>query len=240
MIRWVSTVIVILWSATAWAEEVTVAVASNFLTTAEALAQEFQDQTGHSVVLSHGSTGQLFSQIEFGAPYDVYLAADQERPAALLAGGQASETATYALGLLVVASKIPLAVDTAAESFEGRTVALADPTVAPYGKAATTAMERLKLDTATFRPVLVANVGQAGAIFSTGNADIAFVARSQLPILDAPFNLDLDGLIAPLPQDAALLKRADDNPAAQAFWDWLTGPDARQIITDAGYGLPGE
>ena len=92
----------------------------------------------------------------------------------------------------------------------------------------------------SFYPGPLACKPQAGAIFSTGNADIAFVARSQLPVLDAPFNLDLNGLIAPLPQDAALLNRADDNPAAQAFWDWLTGPDARQIITDAGYGLPGE
>ncbi len=237
MKRWVLIAISTLWASLAAAEEVTVAVAANFLTTAEKIAADFEAATGHRVVLSHGSTGQLYSQIEFGAPFDIFLSADQERPAALSASGKASRTATYALGQLVVASRVPLSRDTAAETFAGRTAALADPIVAPYGKAATRAMERLKLDTATFRPVLVANVGQVGAIFSTGNADIAFVARSQLPQLQAHYVLSLDGLVPDLPQDAAFLERAAGNVAAVAFWDWLFSDDTAAVIEAAGYGV---
>lgn len=240
MIRWVLTAIAVVWGSTLTAGEVTVAVASNFLTTAQDLVTEFERRTQHTVILTHGSTGQLFAQIELGAPFDIYLAADRERPALLLEDGKALETQTYALGQLVLVSRIPVTRQTAAEAFAGRTVALADPIVAPYGKVATAAMERLRLDTATFRPVLVSNVGQVGSIFATGNADIGFVARSQLPLLDAPFVLDLSDLVPDIAQDAARLSRAQGNPAADAFWEWLFSPGATGLIEAAGYGRTGE
>ena len=238
MIRWVLTTFALVWGAGAVAGDLTVAVASNFLTTAEEIVAGFEKTTGHSVALSHGSTGQLYAQIDLGAPFDIYLAADQERPALLLASGKATEVRTYALGQLVVAARIPVSRESAAEAFAGRTVALADPIVAPYGKAATTAMEKLKLDTASFRPVLVTNVGQVGSVFATGNADIAFVAKSQLPRLDAPFTLDLAGIVSPISQDAARLARSEGNEAADAFWAWLFSAEAAQVIEAAGYGLP--
>lgn len=240
MKRWVLTAFAMVWGTTATAGEVTVAVAANFLTTAEEIFADFEASSGHSVTLTHGSTGQLFAQIEFGAPFDIYLAADQERPGLLRANGKATRVDTYALGQLVLASRVPVPVESAGEALAGRTVALADPTVAPYGKAATTAMERLKLDTATFRPVLVSNVGQVGSVFVTGNADVAFVARSQLPLLDAPFVLDLDAIIPGLPQDAAFLARAEDNPAAQDLWTWLFAPETQARIKSAGYGVATE
>lgn len=217
------------------AEEVTVAVAANFLATAEKIVAAFETETGHVVTLVHGSTGQLFAQIDAGAPFDIYLAADDIRPKRLRDAGRASDVRTFAFGRLVLVSTIPVTAETAQEVFEGRTVALADPTVAPYGLAATSAMEKLKLDTARFRPVLVSNVGQVATVFATGNADLAFVAASLVPILSPPYALALDGLHKPIRQDAAFLNRARDNPAAQAFWAMLFSDAAQSIIEEAGY-----
>ena len=220
------------------AEEVTLAVASNFLTTAQKVAAAFSAETGHDVVSSHGSTGQIFAQIDKGAPFDVFLSADAVRPATLLENRRASEIKTYALGRLVVVSSLPISRETAAQVVVGKTVALADPTVAPYGLAATRAMEGLGLDTATFRPVLMSNVGQVGTVFTTRNAEIAFVSAAQVPFLAAEHMLEIEGLYGEITQDAALLARAAGNPAAQAFWDWLSSDAARGLIEEAGYILP--
>lgn len=222
----------------ALAEEVVVAVAANFLTTAEALAERFVEETGHDVTLAHGSTGALTAQAANGAPYDVVLAADALRPARLMETGVGAASKTFAIGRLFLVSRDPVTVETAAADFEGRTVALADPTVAPYGLAATAAMESLALDTATFRPVLVSDVGQVAGVFRTGNAQIAFVAASLLPLVDPPHALALDGRHPPIRQDAVLLTRADGNPAADAFWAFLDGAAARAVIEGAGYALP--
>ena len=230
-------VLALLASHAAFAGEVTVAVASNFLTTAEKLRTEFQTATGHDVVLTHGSTGQLYAQIDAGAPFDVFLAADQRRPALLRDAGKARDVRTYALGRLVLVSTEEVTQESASEAFVGKTEALADPTVAPYGLAATAAMEKLKLDTATFRPVLVTNVGQVATVFATGNAEFAFVAASQLPVLNAPHELALSGLHPAITQDAAFLTRAAENDAAEAFWTWLFSDKGQEIIEAAGYDL---
>ena len=227
-----------LWGAAAVAEEVTLAVASNFLTTAEKLSRAFSAETGHDVVISHGSTGQIFAQIDKGAPFDVFLSADAQRPSDLLANGHASAVKPYALGRLVLVSTQPISRVTAPQAVVDKTVALADPTVAPYGLAATRAMEGLSLDTATFRPVLVANVGQVAAVFSTGNAEMAFVSNAQVPALNPAHVLNIDGLYGEISQDAAFLARAAENPAAQAFWAWLSSDGARALIEEAGYILP--
>ena len=165
----------------AMAGEVTVAVAANFLPTAQAIAENFETESGHVVVLTHGSTGQLYAQIVAGAPFDIFLSADGERPRALRATSLASDVRTYALGRLVLVSRASVDPKDAAPSFAGRRVGLADPIVAPYGLAATAAMERLNLDTAEFQPLLVANVGQVATLFATGNVDLAFVSASMLP-----------------------------------------------------------
>ncbi len=236
MIRWITCFIAALWSVSAWAGEVTVAVASNFLTTAEEIARVFEADTGHSMVVSHGSTGLLYAQISAGAPFDVLLAADAERPARLMEDGKALKVGTYALGRLVLIGREAFERDTIQQNFDGRTVALADPTVAPYGRAATFAMERLGLDTATFRPVLVSNVGQVASIFATGNADFAFVAAAQLPLLNPAHVMALEGIAPTIQQDAALLR--DDNPAADAFWNWLFSDKGHALIEGAGYDAP--
>jgi len=222
----------------AMAGEVTVAVAANFLPTAEAIAASFETETEHAVVLTHGSTGQLYAQIVSGAPIDIFLSADQNRPFALQNDGLATAAKTYALGRLVLVSREHVDRDTAAETFAGKRVGLADPIVAPYGLAATAAMERLKLDTASFEPLLVANVGQVATLYATGNVDLAFVSASLLPRLDASFVLPLDGLHRLIRQDAALLDRADGNEAANAFWSYLSSDNARLLIEAGGHGAP--
>jgi len=238
MKRCLISITLLFWTTLASAGEVTIAVASNFLSTAEELVVAFEAETEHSVVLSHGSTGQLYSQIDLGAPFDIYLAGDAERPALLDKNGKASQTRTFAFGRLWLVSKEFVSIEGASEALLDKTVALADPIVAPYGKAATRAMERLALDTATFRPVLVANVGQVASVFATGNADAAFIAEAQVATLQAPHALNLDGLIPDIRHDAAFLSRASDNVAAQAFWEWLAGAAANQIIEASGYRLP--
>lgn len=231
-------ILLLLVSRPALAGEVTVAVAANFLVTAEEIAARFEDATGHSVTLAHGSTGQIYAQIEAGAPFDIFLSADARRPELLNEAGLAADVRTYALGRLVLVSTEPVTRETVSDAFAGKTAALADPTVAPYGLAATAAMERLGLDTATFRPVLVANVGQVATVFATGNAQFAFISASQLPLVDAPHVFDLDGLHPAILQDAALLKRSAENAAAQEFWTWLFSDDSRALIEAAGYDLP--
>ena len=144
MMRLIVALLLLVLPRVAAAGDVAVAVASNFLTTAEELARKFEEDTGHTVTLSHGATGQLYAQIDAGAPFDVFLAADAKRPALLVQSGKASDTGTYALGKLVLVGSSDIARDPAGEAVVGRTVALADPTVAPYGLASTAAMERLK------------------------------------------------------------------------------------------------
>lgn len=239
MMRLVLLIALLLAPKIALAGEVTVAVASNFLATAEAVSEKFETATGHRVTLTHGSTGQIYAQIAAGAPFDIFLSADTRRPELLVRGGLASETGTYAIGQLVLVSALPITRETATEVFQARTAALADPTVAPYGLAATAAMEGLSLDTATFRPVLVANVGQVAVVFTTGNAELAFLSAAQLPMIEAPHVLDIEGLYPRLVQDAALLTRGRGNEAAEAFWAWLFSDEARSLIGAAGYELPG-
>lgn len=218
------------------AETVTVAVASNALPAAEALAEAFTETTGNEVRLSHGATGALYAQIVSGAPFDIFLAADAIRPARLSGEGLAREVRTYAIGQLVLVSRTELSLADARASFAGRTVALADPLVAPYGLVAVRAMERLGLDTSEFRSVIVSNVGQVANLFATGNADFAFVAASQLRDLDPPFSISLDAVAPPVRQDAALLA---DEVAVSAFWQFLFSEEGRRILRAFGFGVPG-
>ena len=218
-------------------EEVLLAVASNFVTAAEVLAEAFEAETGHSAVVSHGSTGTLYAQIVSGAPFDVFLSADVARPALLRDSGLATAVSTYAVGRLVLVAGSPIDLENAEAAFEGQRVALADPLVAPYGAAAISVMENLELDTATFQPILVTNVGQVATLFVTGNAQLAFLAEAQLPFIGRAEVTRLDGLYSPIQQDAALLARAGDNPAAAAFWAFLASDAAAQLIVANGYDL---
>lgn len=234
----ISLLLAVLATVPARAGEIAVAVASNFLSTAEVLVSAFEAEHDVDVQLAHGSTGQIFAQVSNGAPFDVFLSADTMRPNRLREAGRAVSVRPYAIGRLVLVSREPVTEETIAEQFEGRVVALADPTVAPYGLAATSAMESLSLDTATFQPVLVANVGQVATIFATGNADFVFLAASLLPRLSGIEVFDLDGKHPPIVQSAALLTEPETDKDVAAFWQFLFSEEARGVITDAGYNLP--
>jgi molybdate transport system substrate-binding protein len=237
--------LVIAWAliaAPAVARRVTVAVAANFLTTAEALAQGFEAETGDEVALVHGSTGKLYAQVVAGAPFDVFLSADADRPARLMTGGRALDTMPYALGRLVLVLRDagnagPL------DDVLARTdlrLAIADPAVAPYGLAAREVLERVRGEGWRADLVFGESVGQAFAFIATGNVDGGLVAFSQtqdsavaLTQIEVPGDLH-----APIRQDAVLLARAGGNATALAFFEYLGSPAARAIIADAGYGVP--
>ncbi|WP_420403954.1 molybdate ABC transporter substrate-binding protein [Nisaea sp.] len=223
----------------------TIAVAANFTSTAQELAAAFERRSGHDLVIATGSTGQLYAQIRQGAPFDVLLAADRERPALLFAEQQAAaEPFTYATGQLVLWSPDPQRIPQDGAAFlaaerKGR-IALANPKLAPYGLAARESLVALGLwESYSGRIVMGQNIAQTFQITATGGVQAGLVALSQLQ--DAP--ADLKGshwvvpseMHTPIRQDAVLLLRGRNNPAARAFLAFLTAPEGCAAIRAAGY-----
>ncbi|MGF1456867.1 MAG: molybdate ABC transporter substrate-binding protein [Alphaproteobacteria bacterium] len=230
-------------------EPVNVAVASNFLWTLRTLADRFRADTGYPVRISGGSTGKLFAQIQRGAPFDVFLSADEESPARLerLGQGVAGFRFPYALGRLVLWTGKPEVMGAMGPDTVGqgafRILAMANPSLAPYGRAARQTLQSLKvLPTLEGRIVFGESVGQTFALIALGNADLGFVARSQ--IQSAPERLRRAAWLVPaalheaIRQDALLLKRGLEKPGAVAFMDFLKSAPARALIGEAGYDLP--
>lgn len=226
----------------ALAGEARVAVAANFTEPAREIAARFEAATGHQVTLSFGSSGQFYTQIANGAPYDVLLSADSERPAKAEAEGLASPGTrfTYATGRLVLYSRTPGLVDAKGVVLKtGRfdKLAIADPKAAPYGQAAVETLTKLKLhDALKPRIVIGASITQAYQYVRTGAAELGFVALSQVvnetggsrwlvPAADH----------TPIDQQAVLLKTGAGNAAAEAFLRYLRGKDAKTIIRRYGY-----
>jgi molybdate transport system substrate-binding protein len=226
----------------AQAADVQVAVAANFAGPAREIAAGFQRSTGHKAVLSVGSSGQFFAQIAHGAPYEVFLSADAERPRRAEAEGFAvpGTRFAYAVGRLVLYSRDPGLVDgRGAVLRAGRfdKLAIADPAAAPYGAAAVQALTRLKLyDALKSKLVRGASIGQAFGFVQSGAADLGFVALSQVIGEKGGSRwLVPDALHAPIEQDAVLLKPGAEDPAARAFLAYLKGPEARAVIRRYGY-----
>jgi len=220
-------------------DEVRVAVAANFLRTAEALKAEFEAQSPHRLVLSSGSTGTLFAQIESGARYDLFFAADAARPAALAAGGKARQRSVYALGRLALvgsALQDPNQGDEALRSGSYRHVALASPASAPYGAAAQQVLQRLgHWDRLQGRLVFGQSVSQTHQLLRSGGAELGFVAYAQAKASGEPAWLVPAYFHDPLRQEVVLLS---ESPAAQALWTFLQSPSAQSLISGAGYDLP--
>jgi molybdate transport system substrate-binding protein len=227
------------------AGEVQVAVASNFAGTMQELALDFEQSSDDRVLISSGSTGKLHAQITHGAPFDVFLAADDNSPRRLEQDGRtvAESRFTYALGRLALWSARPGVVDdsqTVLEEGQFRHLALANPRTAPYGAAALQLLKALDLwEAVESRVVFGENVAQAFSFVSTGNAEIGFVALAQVEGLDearkgscwvVPRELHL-----PIEQQAVLLAAGRDNPAATRFMAYLRSPAARSIIERSGY-----
>ncbi len=228
------------------AAEVSVAVAANFTLPLKQIAAEFEKDTGHKVLASPGSTGKFYAQIRNGAPFDVLLAADDETPLKLLQEGYGvpGSAFTYAVGKLVLWSATPGLVDTAGTVLRtGRFahLALADPKLAPYGAAALEALKALGvLDAVQPRMVTAENITQAYQFIRSGNAELGFVALSQVlkdgTIEGSSWRVPAH-LYAPLRQDAVLLEKARGKPAPEALMRYLRGDKARAIIQSFGYVL---
>ena len=229
----------------AQAASVSVAVAANFSAPMQKLAQAFEKETGHQAVLAFGSTGNFYAQISHGAPFEVLLAADDETPLKLEKDGLgvAGSRFTYAIGRLVLWSSRPGLVDDRGEVLRSGRIerlAMANPKVSPYGEAAVQAMTQLGvLADLQPRAVVGKNIAQAYQFVASGNAPLGFVALSDVylqgRITAGSAWIVPASLHAPLRQDALLLKRAQDNPAALALLAFLKGERARALIRSHGY-----
>jgi molybdate transport system substrate-binding protein len=231
----------------AQAAQVSVAVASNFAQPMQEIAAAFEQSSGHRVVLSLGSSGRFYAQVRNGAPFHLLLSADQEIPARLESEGLAVEGSrfTYARGRLALWSATPNRVDAQGKvlrSGDFRRLALASPRLAPYGTAAMQVIDRLGLSK-QLQPRIVEgeNIAQAHQFVATGNAELGFVAWSQVQsqgrIAAGSGWLVPAEMHAPIRQDAVLLRAARDQPQALALAVFLRGEAARAIIRRHGYEL---
>jgi len=229
----------------AQADEAQVAVAANFTAPMKEIIAAFEQETGHEVKASSGSTGKLYAQIKNGAPFEALLAADQKRPELLEEEGVgvASSRFTYAIGSLVLWSADAEAVDDGPAVLEANgfnKLSIANPKLAPYGEAAMETLDALGLKEAV-EPKLVMgeNIAQAIQFVDTGNADLGFVALSQVmqggQITKGSGWVVPGDMHAPIRQDAVLLKRGADNPAVNALMTYLKGDKAHAIIHSFGY-----
>jgi len=225
------------------ATQVHVAVAANFTEAAKEIAEAFKKKSGDEAVLSFGSSGQLYTQITQSAPFQIMLSADTERPKRLVADGLGvpDNVFTYAIGKLVLWSKSPGLVkgEATLKSASFAKIAIANPTAAPYGAAAVEMMKALKVYDA-LQPKIVQgnNISQTLQFIDTGNAELGFVALSQLVGKETGSRwVPPQQFYTPIKQDAVLLKKAAANKAATGFMAFLKGPEARAIIEKFGYGM---
>lgn len=229
------------------AAEVQVAVASNFTAPMQKIASMFEQDTGHKAVLSFGSTGRFYAQVRHGAPFDVLLAADDETPRKLVEDGLAVKgtSFSYAKGRLVLWSAQPGFVDgspTVLRSGRFDKLAIAEPRLAPYGRAAMETLAALRIaDAAEPRLVRGENISQAYQFVATRNAQLGFVALSQVMqdgrIAQGSYWIVPGSMYTAILQDAVILTRGKDNPAAVALADYLRSDKARGVIRGYGYEL---
>ncbi len=230
------------------ADEVQVAVAANFTAPMQEIAKLFEAATGHKVLSSFGATGKFYAQIKNGAPFQALLAADAETPAKLEEEGAAVRGSrfTYAIGKLVLWSAKPGFVDNKGKvlktgKFEHLSVA--NPKLAPYGAAGVQVMKDMGVFEA-IEPKLVQadNIAQAFQFISTGNAELGFVALSQVikdgKVADGSAWIVPGKLYKPILQDAVILNNGRDNQAVIALMDFLKGEKARAVIKRFGYSIP--
>ena len=232
-------------------EEIRVAVAANFLKTLQQLAPAFEQRDGDHLAISAASSGQLYAQIEQGAPFDVFLSADSERPKRLESEGLAvaGSRFTYATGTLVLWSPRAGIVDPNGQVLRSdrlHVLAIADPKSAPYGAAAQQVLTAMKLwDSlnAEHRIAVAQDINQAWQFAASGNADMAFIARSQLQAADSAAAGAAGSsweppasLYSEIRQDCVVLTGSARIPAAQSFTRWLrSDPQALALIRAAGY-----
>jgi molybdate transport system substrate-binding protein len=227
------------------AEEALVAVAANFSAPMQQIAASFQKDTGHQLKMSFGATGGIYAQIKNGGPFDVFLSADQITPQKLEAEGLgvAATRFNYATGQLVLWSKQDGLVDEKGQVLRGKNIqriALANPKLAPYGVAAWEAMTALGL-LEELKPKMVQgdNIAQTYQFVSTQNAQVGFVALSQVfangQLTSGSAWIVPPHLYKPIRQDVILLKNGKDNSAAKALLIYLKGEKAKAVMKSYGY-----
>ena len=227
------------------ADEVQVAVAANFSAPLKAIGDQFARDTGHHLVIASGATGQLYTQIRNGAPFAVFLAADDSTPAKLEAEGAAIKGSrfTYAIGSLALWSPKTGYVDDEGAVL-GRNafahLAIANPKTAPYGLAASQTLAKLGLtDAVQAKLVEGQSITQAYQFVATGNAELGFVALSQIyqdgKLKEGSAWIVPADLYQPIRQDAVLLAPGKDQPAAKALLAYLKGPQAAAVLKAYGY-----
>ena len=248
LLRIFTTILLLAISFSSYAATTLVAVAANFSKPMSEIAVEFEKATGHSAKLSLGSSGKFVSQIENGGPFEVLLSADETGPQKLTQEGYAvlNSQFTYALGKLVLWSATPGYVDdqgTVLSTGNFKHIAVADPKLAPYGAAAMEVLKNKGLQT-KLQPIMVMgeNIAQTYQFVSTGNAELGFIALSQV-IDNGKINKGSAWMIpntdySPIKQGAVLLKLGANNPAALALLDYLKSAPALAIIEKYGYDLP--
>ena len=240
--------VLLLVGQTSWAATVLVAVAANFSKPMTEIAAEFEKATGHSAKLSFGSTGKFVSQLENGGPFEVLLSADEKGPQRLVQSGLAVPNSqfTYALGRLVLWSAKPGYVDDQGKILTTggfKHLALADPKLAPYGAAAVEVLKKMGLFE-KLQPLFVQgeNIAQTFQFISTANAELGFIALSQViengKIAKGSGWIIPGDYYAPIRQGAVLMKKGAENPAAPALLDYLKSAPALAIIEKYGYDLP--
>jgi molybdate transport system substrate-binding protein len=222
-----------------------VAVASNFMEPAKEIAAAFKVKTGHEATLSFGASGQFYSQISHGAPYEVFLSADLDRPEQAEKDGFAVSGSrfTYALGRLALYSALPGYVDPKGAVLakgDFQHLAMADPAIAPYGLAAVQSLRTMGLYD-RLKPKIVegSSIAQTFQFVQTGAAELGFVALSQvINRPDVSYWTVPAKRHSPIIQQAVLLKVGEKDPAAKAFIGFLKSPEAIGIIRRYGYEAP--
>jgi len=246
--RFLAAFVGLVFCSTALAEEAHVAVAANLAAPMRILAADFERTTGHKLLLSAGASGKLYAQIKSGAPFDVFLSADEEAAVALEKEGAAVKGSrfTYAIGRLVLWSAKPELVDGQGRvlaSGDFKHLALASPHLAPYGAAAEQTLTRLGL-LATLRPRLVQgeSIGQTYGFVASGNAELGFVALSQVyengRIGKGSAWIVPADLYRPLRQDAVLLLPGRGKPVAMTLMAFLKSDQAKTVLRSFGYETP--
>jgi molybdate transport system substrate-binding protein len=238
----VSIAISSLISPAAHAATTNAAVAANFTEPAKEIAQLFESKTGHRVLLSFGATGQFYTQITQGAPFQIFLSADQSTPKKLVDEGLtvADSLFTYAVGKLVLFSANAKTVVGEPTLRDGKfnKIAIADPVTAPYGTAAVETMKALGVyDALVGKIVQGSNISQTFQFVDTGDAELGFVALSQVIVArGGSKGIVSPNLYSPIRQDAVLLRNGADNEAAKAFLAFLKGAEAATVMERFGYG----
>jgi molybdate transport system substrate-binding protein len=234
----------------AGAQGLTVAAASDLQTVLPAIAAQFEKDTGQQVRLTFGSSGNFYAQIQNGAPFDVFLSADIDYPRRLEAAGQAERGSLYqyATGRLVLWTRTDSGIDVrrglaVLTDPRVRRIAIANPELAPYGRAAVAALQHERLyDSVRAKFVIGENISQAAQFAQSGSADVGLLAhalalsptlKSSGTFVEVP-----DSAYPPIAQAAIVVASSRQKSLARQFVDYLKKPETVRVLQSYGFAIP--